>query len=308
MEGWIKIHRKIVQHEIWNDVTTFRLFMLLLLKATHQDIVVKGVNIKRGQYLRSYSKLAEDLEYKEGRGLKKVSKSTILRCIKKLVSEEIVSISETEHGTLFTILKYEEYQGFEQHQETEHRTDNKPNAERTRNEVGTNPEQEQEQKNNNNKKNIKDNTCKRDKRIYKDDSDEMKLVEFFVLEIRKNDESFKGPSNKQTWCDDFRKIIEIDKRDKREISELIRWVQQNDFWKANVLSPKKLREKYTTLVIQMKEPPKQPAHFGKKVERVPDYLTVQGMQQIPLQVDQQQDEQIDFEAERQKILEKLGRA
>ncbi|MCS0652010.1 hypothetical protein [Cytobacillus firmus] len=148
MQGWIKLHRKILENEIWHDVTTFRLFTLLLLKAVHKDgVKVKGIELKRGQYLRSYSKLAEDLEYKEKRGYKKVSKSTVLRSVKKLVDEGIVSVTETDYGTVFTILKYHEYQGLDDDNETPIETDNEPLSERNRNEIETLSKQEQELKN-----------------------------------------------------------------------------------------------------------------------------------------------------------------
>ncbi|MGF2617760.1 DnaD domain protein [Rossellomorea vietnamensis] len=148
MKGWIKLHRKILDNELWHDVTTFRLFTLLLLQAAHQEgVKIKGIELKRGQYLRSYSKLAEDLESKEGRGYKKASKSTILRSVKKLIDEGMVTVSETKHGTLFTVTKYQEYQGFDDYTETKHGTDNEPLTERTQNEDRTNPEQEQELKN-----------------------------------------------------------------------------------------------------------------------------------------------------------------
>lgn len=148
MQGWIKLHRKILENEIWHDVTTFRLFTLLLLQAVHKDgVKVKGIELKRGQYLRSYSKLAEDLEYKEKRGYKKVSKSTVLRSVKKLVDEGIVSVNETEYGTVFTILKYHEYQGVDDDNETPIETDNEPLSERNRNVIETKPKQEQELKN-----------------------------------------------------------------------------------------------------------------------------------------------------------------
>ncbi|WP_256816205.1 hypothetical protein [Cytobacillus sp. Bac17] len=148
MQGWIKLHRKILENEIWHDVTTFRLFTLLLLQAVHKDgVKVKGIELRRGQYLRSYSKLAEDLEYKEKRGFKKVSKSTVLRSVKKLVDEGIVSVNETDYGTVFTILKYHEYQGFDDDNETPIETDNEPLSERNRNVIETLSKQEQELKN-----------------------------------------------------------------------------------------------------------------------------------------------------------------
>lgn len=148
MSGWIKLHRKILDNEIWNDVTTFRLFTLLLLRASHKDgIKTKSIVINRGQYLRSYSKLAEDLEFKEGRGFKKVSKSTIKRSVQKLIDAGIVTVSETDSGTVFTIVKYEDYQGVEDDIDNISETDSGTLTERTQNEGGTNPEQEQELKN-----------------------------------------------------------------------------------------------------------------------------------------------------------------
>lgn len=148
VNGWIKVHRKILENEIWQDVNRFRLFMFLLLNAAHKDgMKINGVTLKRGQYLRSYSKLIEDLEYREGRGTKRLSKSTIMRNVKKLIENGMVTVSETDSGTLFTIVNYEEYQGFEGNEEHERGTDNEPNAERSRNEVGTNAELKQECKN-----------------------------------------------------------------------------------------------------------------------------------------------------------------
>lgn len=146
MSGWIKIHRKIAQHEIWNDVTTFRLFMFLIINAAHQDVTVSGIKLKRGQYLRSYSQLAEDLSYKEGRGLKKVSKNTIYKSVKKLIDNNMVTVRETELGTVFTIVNYEQYQGFDDSGDSEVGTDKRTNGERTVNEVGTNGELKQELK------------------------------------------------------------------------------------------------------------------------------------------------------------------
>ncbi|MEE3679089.1 hypothetical protein V2J31_15875 [Bacillus safensis] len=146
--GWIKLHRKIFDHEIWNDVTTFRLFTLLLLKASHQDgIKINGIELKKGQYIRSYSKLCEDLGYKERRALKKVSKSTILRSIKKLVENGMVTVCETDIGTLFTIVKYESYQGLDGQNNSNYRTANEPSTERLQNDYGTIAEPKQELKN-----------------------------------------------------------------------------------------------------------------------------------------------------------------
>ncbi|MEX1123182.1 MAG: hypothetical protein WED82_13665, partial [Balneolales bacterium] len=89
------------------------------------------------------------------------------------------------------------------------------------------------------------------KQVYDDESPYMILAHFMVKEITRNNPSFKMP-NTQKWSDDFRKIVELDGRDKKEVSNLIRWVQKDDFEMANVLSPDKLRKRYDNLLIKMK--------------------------------------------------------
>ncbi|MED0665743.1 hypothetical protein P4T04_05345 [Bacillus badius] len=140
MQGWIKLHRKILENDLWNDVSTFRLFTLLLLKAAYRDgVKVNGHALKQGQYIRSYRLLAQDLSYKEGRGIKQYSTSTIKRCSAKLIEKGMITVDETELGTLFTILNYASYQDS---QDFEEETQNG-----SKNEVETNPERNQ----NNNK-------------------------------------------------------------------------------------------------------------------------------------------------------------
>lgn len=91
---------------------------------------------------------------------------------------------------------------------------------------------------------------KHKKRVYDKDSDYYKLSEFFISQIKKNNPNFKDP-NIQKWSNDFRLMIEIDKRDKHEVAMLIKWVQKDSFWMSNVLSPAKLREKYDQLIMRM---------------------------------------------------------
>jgi phage replication O-like protein O len=58
-------------------------------------------------------------------------------------------------------------------------------------------------------------------------------------------------ANLNSWADDFRKLIELDGVDKRLAKDVMDWVTQHDFWKINVLSAKKLREKFSELAIKM---------------------------------------------------------
>jgi len=73
----------------------------------------------------------------------------------------------------------------------------------------------------------------------------------------------------QKWADSCRKILELDKRDPNEVRELIDWVTADPFWQQNVLSPDKLREKYTDLAMRMagggrSRPRREPAELASK--------------------------------------------
>jgi hypothetical protein len=46
------------------------------------------------------------------------------------------------------------------------------------------------------------------------------------------------------------KLIRIDERSEEEIARVIDFSQSSDFWKANILSVSKLREKFATLLLQ----------------------------------------------------------
>ncbi len=111
-ETYFKTYRKIFENVIWTNPLELRLFLWLLGHAVFDPDGHKigGIKIKRGQYLRSYSKLIEDLAYIENRQVMHYSKSQIHRAIKKLVFLQNITVSETELGTLFTVLNYGKYQ------------------------------------------------------------------------------------------------------------------------------------------------------------------------------------------------------
>jgi hypothetical protein len=46
-------------------------------------------------------------------------------------------------------------------------------------------------------------------------------------------------------------MMENDKYEFEQIKKMIEWCQSDDFWKSNILSAKKLREKAGTLILQM---------------------------------------------------------
>lgn len=58
--GWIKLHRKIIEWEWYDDLNTFKVFMHLLLTANHEERTWRGIVIPAGHKLTSYRKLAKE--------------------------------------------------------------------------------------------------------------------------------------------------------------------------------------------------------------------------------------------------------
>lgn len=114
-KGFFKIHRQIFRNGIWKSILEFRLFLWLIGNAvfSHEGINYGDVQVKRGQYLRSYRKLQNDLSYIENHQIKTPSLSAVKRAIDKLISKGMIITLETELGTLFSIINYEKYQSKE---------------------------------------------------------------------------------------------------------------------------------------------------------------------------------------------------
>jgi phage replication O-like protein O len=64
-------------------------------------------------------------------------------------------------------------------------------------------------------------------------------------------------ANLQNYADEFRKLIELDGVAKKQAKEVMDWVTQDPFWKTNILSARKLREKFAELAIKMNAQQKQ---------------------------------------------------
>jgi hypothetical protein len=79
------------------------------------------------------------------------------------------------------------------------------------------------------------------------DTPQMLLTLKLVNGIRANDPRFKTP-DLQRWATHIDSLLRLDERPPQEIAEVIDFATTDDFWKSNILSTKKLREKFTTLI------------------------------------------------------------
>jgi asparagine N-glycosylation enzyme membrane subunit Stt3 len=101
MSGWIKIHRKVLDWEWYDDANTFRLFMHLILKANHKDRNYRGVMVNTGSLLTGRELLSSET------GL---SIQQVRTCLERLKSTNEITIKTNSQGTIIQIVKYKDYQ------------------------------------------------------------------------------------------------------------------------------------------------------------------------------------------------------
>jgi len=112
-DGWIKLHKKIIESDLVHDVNAFRLFTSLLLMAHHEDnqgsikLNKKQVYLKKGQLVATRSELAEFLN---------MPQSTVRNALNRLKQDKRVDIVTDKQNTLITICKWNEYQSVENKQ------------------------------------------------------------------------------------------------------------------------------------------------------------------------------------------------
>ena len=99
-------------------------------------------------------------------------------------------------------------------------------------------------------------TPSRQPRTYAEDSAPYMMAVYLHKKIMKFAEGIgKGhlvrDAKMQTWADSCRKILELDNRDREEIRDVIDWATADSFWQQNILSPDKLRSKFTELSLKM---------------------------------------------------------
>ena len=102
--NFIKLFRSITEWEHYKDGNTARLFLHLLLMAVHKQTRYGRITLHRGQYVSTSRDLSEELC---------ISTKYITDSIKKLRESGEIRTERCEHGTLFTVLNYETYQGKE---------------------------------------------------------------------------------------------------------------------------------------------------------------------------------------------------
>ncbi len=140
MQGWIKLHRKIVDWEWYDDLPTFKLFIHLLILANHEDNIWHGQTVKKGSLITSIASLAQQT------GL---TNQNVRTCLAHLQKTGEINKQSTNKNTLIIVLNYERYQEFSIDENT------KSNNQLTNSQQTTNKQANKQLTTNKNDNNIK---------------------------------------------------------------------------------------------------------------------------------------------------------
>lgn len=131
LNGFVKIHRKLLAWGWYQDNVVKGVFIHILLMANFKDTEWMGTTIKSGQFVTSYKNLAQDLGF---------SVQQIRTAINKLKSTGEITIKTTNKFTIITVEKWEDYQVFDT-ESTSTITRTATNEQQTNNKQITNEQQ-----------------------------------------------------------------------------------------------------------------------------------------------------------------------
>jgi hypothetical protein len=124
MEGWIKLHRKIVEWKFFKNSEVYHVFSTLVLLANHKEGYTKdGTKIMRGQLMTSNKSLSL---------ITGIDESKIFRIVNKLKIEKQIEKRSSFQNTIISIVNYEDYQNDEELNEKRLQSDCKATEERVK--------------------------------------------------------------------------------------------------------------------------------------------------------------------------------
>jgi len=114
MIGWIKIHRQITSHWVWQKPEYFQWWMDILIEANfiEKTVLIKGqlITVKRGDVIYSYETWAKRW---------KTNKSKVMRFLKLLEKDGMIRTKSETVTTRITICNYDTYQSEIEDSETQ---------------------------------------------------------------------------------------------------------------------------------------------------------------------------------------------
>ena len=101
MNGWIKLHRRLVDWEWYQDSKTLHLWIHILMKANHTPKQWQGKTIESGQFVTGRHQLSAETG---------ISQQSIRTILKRLISTSNITIQSTNKFSIISVCNWESYQ------------------------------------------------------------------------------------------------------------------------------------------------------------------------------------------------------
>lgn len=127
--GYIKLYRKVTNSFVWTNSDMFKLWILCLMKASHEDrkFLFNGqeVRLTSGQFATGAHAMAK--EYNEGVSSDKaIAWRTLWRWLKKFENEELLTIQSNARYSVITIKNWSDYQSSDKPLTSQRQSSDKP--------------------------------------------------------------------------------------------------------------------------------------------------------------------------------------
>lgn len=258
-KGFALIHRQFMDSRLYRDSQAVHLWLHLILKANHTDEEVNTdigmMIVRRGQMITGRPTLVSETFIPDNK---------VKSLLRTFESKGMINIeSKGRKFSLISIVKYDDFQS--QNCPTDVQRISNANTSKNVPLSDVCPTDVQRLSINNN--NILNTNVFNDRpRISKSSprkvkpeaavsspkgdkwgtADDLKAAQWIFQLITRISPSAKTP-NWSGWANDVRLMREQDNRTHSDICQMFKFANQDGFWKSNILSPAKLREKWTQL-------------------------------------------------------------
>lgn len=258
-KGFALIHRQFMDSRLYRDSQAVHLWLHLILKANHTDEEVNTdigmMIVRRGQMITGRPTLVSETFIPDNK---------VKSLLRTFESKGMINIeSKGRKFSLISIVKYDDFQSQNCPTDVQRMSNANVSENAPLSDVCPTDVQRLSINNNNilntNVFNDRPRISKSSPRKAKPEAavsspkgdkwgtaDDLKAAQWIFQLITKISPSAKTP-NWSGWANDVRLMREQDNRTHSDICQMFKFANQDSFWKSNILSPAKLREKWTQL-------------------------------------------------------------
>lgn len=258
-KGFALIHRQFMDSRLYRDSQAVHLWLHLILKANHTDEEVNTdigmMIVRRGQMITGRPTLVSETFIPDNK---------VKSLLRTFESKGMINIeSKGRKFSLISIVKYDDFQSQNCPTDVQQMSNANTSKNAPLSDVCPTDVQRLSINNNNilntNVFNDRPRISKSSPRKAKPEAavsspkgdkwgtaDDLKAAQWIFQLIARISPSAKAP-NWSGWANDVRLMREQDNRTHSDICQMFKFANQDSFWKSNILSPAKLREKWTQL-------------------------------------------------------------